>query len=254
MNLVQSKKSTFTINEETNTRKRKADVISHDSIPLQADSLLDKKSSYQSNRSPLKNNINIENINVTIPTITEIPFKDLMFFNDEKLGKGSFGTVIRGCWSDTAVAIKSIDMVSSSPKEIIKEVAILKQISHENIVQIMGVCHNDMQFHIVMEFIHGNNLRDIIRDATVRSKFHFNETNKNLIGQQISKAISFMHQHPKQILHRDIKPANILVSYDLKVKICDLGLAKIRHISAQLMTTQGRRSIAWTTMYSHGTK
>ena len=224
--------------------KRKSDVLvlSHSSET--------HENSKSNKRSPLKNKIlNVDNISLTIPTLTEIPFKDLIFLKDDKLGRGSFGTVTKGSWSNTAVAIKTIEMVCSSPREIIKEVSILKQISHENIVQIMGVCHYEMQFHIVTELIDGRNLNDVIHKSSVRSKFNLNESKKKLIGQQICKAISFMHLHPQQIIHRDIKPANILLSYDMKVKICDLGLAKIKNISSQLMTTQGRRSCAGTTFY-----
>ena len=202
---------------------------------------------YKTENNKRKRGLNDIN-SIVIPVITQIAISDLQF-SETELGKGTFGTVYKGTWSETIVAIKSMDMISSNRKDIFKEIAILKQISHENIVQIMGVCCEDVQFHIIMEFIDGHNLKDILFKERVKRKFNLDVEKKNSIGQQICKAIAFMHLHPKQVLHRDIKPANVLVSYNMQVKLCDLGLAKMKEMTSQLIKTQGRRTCPGTPLY-----
>lgn len=90
-----------------------------------------------------------------IPSITEIPLADLKF-TGEILGSGSFGTVSTARWSGTLVAVKTMETMSVTAKDIAKEVAILKQVSHDNIVAIMGVAAGKIEFHIVMQLVTGN--------------------------------------------------------------------------------------------------
>lgn len=197
-----------------------------------------------------KRKLLLEDINkLKVPLVTEIPLDDLIINDEDVLGKGSFGTVRRGFWSECVVAIKTMDTTYLEPKEIIKEVAILRQVSHKNIVSIMGVCNQETEFHIVMEFVDGCTLNDVIFKQKIKEKFLLTLQEKYIIAIDICGAITFLHQHPLKIIYRDIKPGNIILTTRKEVKVCDLGLAKFRNISSQLQSTRGKKVAAGTPLY-----
>lgn len=103
-------------------------------------------------------------------------------------------------------------------------------LSHTNIVSIYDVGKEGETEYIVMEYIEGQNLKEIIRNYAPLST----EQTLNL-GIQIAEAIRHAHEH--HIIHRDIKPHNILVTADGRVKVTDFGIA--RAVSAATMTHTG---------------
>jgi len=103
-------------------------------------------------------------------------------------------------------------------------------LSHTNIVSIYDVGKDGETEYIVMEYIEGQNLKDIIRNYAPLS------TEQTLdLGMQIAEAIRHAHEH--HIIHRDIKPHNILVTEDGRIKVTDFGIA--RAVSAATMTHTG---------------
>lgn len=103
-------------------------------------------------------------------------------------------------------------------------------LSHTNIVSIYDVGKEGETEYIVMEYIEGQNLKELIRNYAPLST----EQTLNL-GIQIAEAIRHAHEH--HIIHRDIKPHNILVTADGRVKVTDFGIA--RAVSAATMTHTG---------------
>uniref|UniRef100_A0ABD2XG36 Protein kinase domain-containing protein n=1 Tax=Trichogramma kaykai TaxID=54128 RepID=A0ABD2XG36_9HYME len=191
----------------------------------------------------------ISDINkVKLDIATEIPVTDLVFSNSV-LGKGAFGEVRKGVWCYNEVAIKTIDLQHEKPKNIVKEIAILSRIKHKNIVSFMGYSINDREFHIVMEFVNGYSLSDLIFRQYVKSKLPLNDIDRINITYQMLFGITFLHEFPKKVLHRDIKPANIMITKKKIVKICDLGVSTINQLDTQLLTTHGRKSFVGTPMY-----
>lgn len=191
----------------------------------------------QKKRKPLT----LEDMNkLKVPLVSEIPITDFTIF-DEVLGQGSFGTVRRGMWSESEVAIKTMDSIYQDAKDIIKEVVVLRQISHQNIVSIMGVCHQESEFHILMELVNGHTLYDVIFKKNIKTKYNLTLQDEYVIAIKMCKAITFLYQHPLQVLHRDIKPGNVMLTLrDKDVKVCDLGLAKFDEINSRLRSTIGR--------------
>lgn len=186
--------------------------------------------------------------NMRIPVVCKIPVKDINF-TDEVLGKGSYGTVRKGSWSGTNVAIKSMGTSTSDPKYVIREVTILRQITHENLVSLMGVCYHNSQFHLIMELVDGHNLYDVIFTELIKRKYRLTLVDKNDIVKQLFTVIAFCHCHPRKLVHSDIKPANIMLTKSKHVKICDLGLSKVNELSTGLLSTQGGSSTPGTPMY-----
>lgn len=141
-----------------------------------------------------------------------------------ELGSGAMGTVFRALFTKTGenVAIKIINPGMASEKSIARferEVAILKQMKHPNIVRIIG----SGKFHgapfYAMEYIEGDSLDKVLKK---RKKFDWEEV--VTIGQQLCAALQ--HAHDKGIIHRDLKPSNLMTLEDGTMKLTDFGIAK----------------------------
>lgn len=103
-------------------------------------------------------------------------------------------------------------------------------LSHPNIVSIYDVGKDGDMEYIVMEYVEGRNLKEIIREYAPLS----NDQTINL-ARQITGAIQNAHTH--HIIHRDIKPHNILVTADGHAKVTDFGIA--RAVSSATVTHTG---------------
>ena len=145
------------------------------------------------------------------------------------LGNGSFGKVRLyrdKNFKELLFAIKTLKKEGISPYQfnlLKREVDILSNMDHPNIVKYFGIFEDDLFIHIVMEYLKGQDLSKII---SLKNYNDFSENQMGIIIQQLLKALSFIHS--KKIIHRDIKPENILFS-DKKnlytLKLIDFGLA-----------------------------
>jgi hypothetical protein len=97
----------------------------------------------------------------------EINKKDLEIDFENILGKGSFGNVYKGKWFGTEVAIK--EMIEIEDENIIKlisrEISILRNVRHPNIIQFIGICRCDYGFFIITELIEGGDLRRLLKSG-----------------------------------------------------------------------------------------
>ncbi|KAJ7704362.1 kinase-like domain-containing protein [Mycena rosella] len=143
----------------------------------------------------------------------------------EKLGEGTYATVFKGRSKTTneIVALKEIhlDAEEGTPSTAIREISLLKELKHINILRLHDVIHTETKLILVFEFCeqdlkrymdqHGN--RGALDPATVRS-FMF----------QLLKGTNFCHEN--QVLHRDLKPQNLLINRKMELKLGDFGLAR----------------------------
>jgi len=111
-----------------------------------------------------------------------------------------------------------------------REAQAAASLSHPNIVSIYDVGQDADTHYIVMEFVDGANLNEIIRE---RAPLQSEEAVK--IASQICDALD--HAHYNQIIHRDIKPHNILIGNNGRVKVTDFGIA--RAVTASTITQTG---------------
>ncbi|XP_075058308.1 cyclin-dependent kinase-like 2 isoform X2 [Mixophyes fleayi] len=140
------------------------------------------------------------------------------------VGEGSYGMVMkcRHKESGRIVAIKKF--LESEDDKMVKKIAmreikLLKQLRHENLVNLLEVCKKKKRWYLVFEFVDRTVLDDL---EQFPSGLDFSRVRKYLF--QIIRGIGFCHNH--NIIHRDIKPENILVSHSGVVKLCDFGFAR----------------------------
>ena len=145
------------------------------------------------------------------------------------LGNGAFGKVrlYRDKNNkDLLFAIKTLKKVGISTYEfnlLKRELTILRNLDHPNIVKYFGDFEDDYYFHIVMEYLKGYDLYKII---SLKKYNGFDERDMCEIIYQLLQALSFIHS--KNIVHRDIKPENILFANKndySTLKLIDFGLA-----------------------------
>jgi serine/threonine protein kinase len=145
----------------------------------------------------------------------------------EAISKGSSCVVYKGKWRGTTVCIKEFhDEYRTAPKEVskfLKELSILSQIRHPNLLLMMGVCLEKEKLCIVTEYVENNTLfyalhKNRKRRLTLIERFD--------IAIQIGRGLVYLHSNASPIIHRDLKPENILLGPALNVKIADFGLAR----------------------------
>ena len=101
-----------------------------------------------------------------------------------------------------------------------REAEAVASITHPNIVNVYDVGQEGKVHYIVMEYVDGQNLKEIIKNEGVLDEYTALD-----ITKQIAQALSAAHK--KGVIHRDIKPHNILISNeDRQVKVADFGIAK----------------------------
>lgn len=154
----------------------------------------------------------------------------------ERIGVGGMAIVYKAkdLLLNRIVTIKVLREQFASDEDFVRrfrrEAQSAASLSHPNIVSIYDVGKDGETEYIVMEYIEGRNLKELIRNYAPLSA----EQTINL-GRQIAEAIRHAHEH--HIIHRDIKPHNILVTADGRVKVTDFGIA--RAVSAATMTHTG---------------
>ncbi len=143
-----------------------------------------------------------------------------------KLGQGGMGVVYLA--EDTVlnrvVAYKVLPpSVRENPKVLenfLQEARVAAAINHPNIVTIYDTGAEGIEPYIVMEFVDGVNLKELLE-----KKPSMPIGDLVTIAKQICQGLEYAHN--KNVIHRDIKPANIMLNKDQMVKIMDFGLAKI---------------------------
>ena len=175
------------------------------------------------------------NIEINIKDTKEL-FKEYTVL--KKIGKGTFGLVVLAIHIQTneKVAIKILEkekIIGKSDFERIKrEIQILKNLRHNNIVQLYNVIDTQMHIYLITEYVNGIELFDYI----LKQK-RINEIESCYLYQQIISGIEYLGK--LNITHRDIKPENLLIDKNKKIKIVDFGLSNICQENQLLSTACG---------------
>jgi beta-lactam-binding protein with PASTA domain/tRNA A-37 threonylcarbamoyl transferase component Bud32 len=155
-----------------------------------------------------------------------------------KLGSGGMAHVYRARCTvlNRIVTVKVMRKELAEDKDFVHRFQIEAQavalLSHPNIVSIYDVGEENGLPYLVMEYVEGDNLKEIIRQKGALSPA---ETVN--IGIQVCAALD--HAHSKGIIHRDIKPHNILVTPGGRVKVADFGMARFLSVPGATVTQSG---------------
>ena len=152
----------------------------------------------------------------------------------EKVGEGTYGVVYKckNKKSGDYVALKKIRLENEDegiPSTAIREISILKQLKHQNIVRLVDLIHGEKKLYLVFEYMDFDLKKYLDRNNAPLAP--------NLVKSylyQILSAIKFCHS--KRILHRDLKPQNLLIDKNGKIKLGDFGLARAFGIPIKTLT------------------
>ncbi|XP_008451005.1 probable serine/threonine-protein kinase PBL16 isoform X1 [Cucumis melo] len=179
------------------------------------------------------------------------------FRQDRVLGGGGFGSVYKGFITEDLregivplpVAVKVHDGFNSyqGHREWLAEVIFLGQLSHPNLVKLIGYCCEDEHRVLIYEYMPRgsveNNLFSTLHAAGVLLPLPWSIRMKIAFGA--AKGLAFLHEAEKPVIYRDFKTSNILLDSDYNPKLSDFGLAKDgpvgdkSHVSTRIMGTYG---------------
>lgn len=157
----------------------------------------------------------------------------------DEVGRGGMGIVYRArqLTLDRIVALKMLSANLVDDKEFrerfCQEAKIIARLAHPNVIQVYDIYDVEGEeggFYIVMEYIDGSPLRDVLREAKGRLPVDRAAS----IAEQIAAGLGYAHN--QGIIHRDIKPDNIMMLPGDRVKITDFGIARLRGSSVQTQT------------------
>mgnify|MGYP000270448700 FL=1 len=142
----------------------------------------------------------------------------------EKVGEGTYGVVYKARDSATGelVALKKIRLESDDegvPSTAIREISLLKELKHPNIVNLQDIVHSNEKLYLIFEYLnhdlkrHMQSYEHAIPPKLVK---HFT--------YQLLQGLHFCHS--RRIIHRDLKPQNLLIDSTCNLKIGDFGLAR----------------------------
>jgi len=134
------------------------------------------------------------------------------------------------------VAIKKILPDFSSNRDFVlmfkDEAKVLVKMNHNNIVSTFDFGTHEGHFYLVMEYVHGKNLRQILMDL-LRAKIKLPMALALFIIKEAAQGLAYTHNFQDlatdeklEIVHRDVSPHNIMVGFDGSVKVIDFGIAK----------------------------
>ncbi|VUZ49578.1 unnamed protein product [Hymenolepis diminuta] len=153
------------------------------------------------------------------------------------LGSGNFAKVklAQHITTKKEVAVKVIDkgkLNHASLNKLFREVNVMKQLNHPNIVKLYEVIESDRHVYLVMEFAANGELFEYLA-----SNGRMREKDARIKFRQIVSAVQYCHQ--KNIVHRDLKAENLLLDADFNIKLADFGFSNTFRADKKLDTFCG---------------
>ncbi|XP_004432837.2 PREDICTED: cyclin-dependent kinase 3 isoform X3 [Ceratotherium simum simum] len=161
-----------------------------------------------------------------VPSVSPGSSADMDVFQKvEKIGEGTYGVVYKAKNKETGqlVALKKIRLdleTEGVPSTAIREISLLKELKHPNIVRLLDVVHSEKKLYLVFEFL-SQDLKKYM-DSTPASELPMHLVKSYLF--QLLQGVNFCHSH--RVIHRDLKPQNLLINELGAIKLADFGLAR----------------------------
>ncbi|TKS91119.1 Cyclin-dependent kinase 17 [Collichthys lucidus] len=164
-------------------------------------------------------------------SLSEIGFGKLeTYIKLDKLGEGTYATVFKGRskLTDNLVALKEIRLEheEGAPCTAIREVSLLKDLKHANIVTLHDIVHTDKSLTLVFEYL-DKDLKQYMDDCGNIMSMH---------NVKILRGLSYCHK--RKVLHRDLKPQNLLINEKGELKLADFGLARAKSVPTKTYSNE----------------
>uniref|UniRef100_A0A3Q3JFH7 Protein kinase domain-containing protein n=1 Tax=Monopterus albus TaxID=43700 RepID=A0A3Q3JFH7_MONAL len=165
-------------------------------------------------------------------SLSEIGFGKLeTYIKLDKLGEGTYATVFKGRskLTDKLVALKEIRLEheEGAPCTAIREVSLLKDLKHANIVTLHDIIHTDKSLTLVFEYL-DKDLKQYMDDCgnilSIPATF------------TILRGLAYCHR--RKVLHRDLKPQNLLINDRGELKLADFGLARAKSVPTKTYSNE----------------
>jgi serine/threonine protein kinase/tetratricopeptide (TPR) repeat protein len=154
------------------------------------------------------------------------------------IGSGGMGSVYKAydIRTQQLVAIKQLKQAAiNDDPEVIerfkREGEALRQLNHPNIVKVLDTIREDDQHYLIMEYVNGGSLADLLKKQS-------SMTIEQVVKTGIEIADALTRTHYLKIIHRDLKPANVLLTENGAVCLTDFGIAHVSN--AEQLTEAGR--------------
>ncbi|XP_071762698.1 mitogen-activated protein kinase kinase kinase 21 isoform X1 [Centroberyx gerrardi] len=170
----------------------------------------------------------------------QIDFSELVL--EEIIGVGGFGKVYRGTWKDQEVAVKAArqdpdEDITATSDSVKQEAKLFSMLQHPNIIKLEGVCLEEPNLCLVMEYARGGTLNRVLTGRRIPPHILVNW------AVQIARGMHYLHEEAVvPIIHRDLKSSNILLLEKIEnddigrktLKITDFGLAREWHKTTKM--------------------
>ncbi|XP_078064392.1 cyclin-dependent kinase 17-like [Mustelus asterias] len=169
-------------------------------------------------------------------SLSEIGFGKLeTYVKLDKLGEGTYATVYKGRskLTDNLVALKEIRLEheEGAPCTAIREVSLLKDLKHANIVTLHDIIHTEKSLTLVFEYL-DKDLKQYLEDCGNIINIH----NVKLFLFQLLRGLAYCHH--RKVLHRDLKPQNLLINEKGELKLADFGLARAKSVPTKTYSNE----------------
>ncbi|XP_028925086.1 cyclin-dependent kinase 18 [Ornithorhynchus anatinus] len=153
----------------------------------------------------------------------------------DKLGEGTYATVFKGRskLTENLVALKEIRLEheEGAPCTAIREVSLLKNLKHANIVTLHDLIHTERSLTLVFEYL-DSDLKQYLDSCGNLMSMH----NVKIFMFQLLRGLSYCHH--RKILHRDLKPQNLLINEKGELKLADFGLARAKSVPTKTYSNE----------------
>ncbi|MBC8334491.1 MAG: serine/threonine protein kinase [Anaerolineales bacterium] len=181
----------------------------------------------------------------------------------QRIGQGGIGSIYLADdqrLEGRLCAIKEVEHDRSLPAKIfeeareqfMREATVLARLDHPNLPKVSDFFSQNKRDYLVMDYVPGEDLRDLMLDARRRKTFLREDV---VLGwaNQIANALTYLHRQDPPIIHRDIKPSNLKLTPSGLVKLVDFGLVKVLVPDEMTITViQGQGTILYTPLEQYG--
>jgi serine/threonine-protein kinase len=182
----------------------------------------------------------------------------------ELIGQGGMGAVYKAAdqrLTGRLCAIKEIlpnlvgydDDTLAYQEQFFQEASTLARLDHPNLPKVSDYFSEGGREYLVMDFVPGRDLREIITESKRRGEFLTEEQVQDW-AQQLCSALIYLHSRTPPVVHRDIKPSNIKLMPSGHIKLVDFGLVKLLtpDDSRTVTVVQGRGTVQYTPLEQYG--